>query len=149
MPTKNLTVRFIDSIDPPSSGRVEYWDEGRRASVCGFPSTGRKTWVVLYRHRGKVRRLTLGTYPTLPLADAREQAKDALRAAAKGKDPAGGKEGGTARRHVQGDGRGLYRAARQAEQAVMEAGPPGARPGLAAGARQSEARPEVRRRDVI
>jgi hypothetical protein len=91
MPTKHLTVRFIDSIEASSSGRVEYWDEGTPGFGLRVSETGRKTWVVLYRHLGKLRRLTLGTYPTLPLADAREQAKDALRAAAKGKDPAGEK----------------------------------------------------------
>jgi integrase len=92
MSTRNLTVRFIDSIDPPSSGRAEYWDEGTPGFGLRVAESGRRTWVVLYRHLGKVRRLTLGTYPTLPLADAREQAKDALRAAAKGKDPAGEKK---------------------------------------------------------
>jgi integrase len=92
MPTKNLTVRFIDSIESSSSGRVEYWDEGTPGFGLRVSETGRKTWVVLYRHLGKLRRLTLGTYPTLPLADAREQAKDALRSAAKGKDPAGEKK---------------------------------------------------------
>jgi len=90
MPTKNLTIRFIDSIAPPASGRVEYWDDSTPGFGLRVSDSGRKTWVVLYRH-GKVRRLTLGTYPTLPLADAREMAKDALRAAAKGKDPAGEK----------------------------------------------------------
>jgi integrase len=92
MPTKNLTVRFIDRIEASSSGRVEYWDEGTPGFGLRVSESGRKTWVVMYRHLGKVRRLTLGTYPTLPLADAREQAKDALRAAAKGKDPAGEKK---------------------------------------------------------
>ena len=90
MPTKNLTVRFIDSITPPASGRIEYWDESTPGFGLRVSDSGRKTWVVLYRF-GRVRRLTIGTYPTLPLADAREMAKDALRAAAKGRDPAGEK----------------------------------------------------------
>jgi len=44
----------------------------------------------MYRVRGdkRLRRATLGTYPTLTLADARDEARTDLRAAAKGRDPA-------------------------------------------------------------
>jgi integrase len=92
VPTKNLTVRFIDSIDPPPSGRVEYFDAGTKGFGLRVTAAGRMTWVVLYRYLGTKRRMTLGTYPTVTLADAREAAEDALRAAAKGKDPAGEKK---------------------------------------------------------
>jgi integrase len=53
-------------------------------------ASGRKTWVLMYRVRGdkRLRRATLGTYPILTLADARDQARADLRAAAKGRDPA-------------------------------------------------------------
>src|SRR5262245_16478146 len=91
MSTRNLTVRFIDSIKPPPAGRIEYWDAGTPGFGLRVTQSGRKSWVVMYRHQGRLRRLTLGTYPTLPLADARDQAKDTLRAAAKGKDLAGEK----------------------------------------------------------
>ena len=46
----------------------------------------------MYRHGGRLRRLTLGTYPPLTLADARAKAKDALRRAALGADPAAEKK---------------------------------------------------------
>ncbi len=92
MPRHNLTARFIDSIKPPAEGRTEYWD----ASTPGFglrvAPSGRKTWVVMYRAGGRLRRLSLGTYPALSLGSAREVAKDALRDVAKGKDPAGIKQ---------------------------------------------------------
>ena len=92
MPSKNFNVRTINSIKPPSSSRIEYWDDETHGFGLRVSQTGRKTWIVLYRHHGRLRRLTLGTYPPLSLADAREQAKDALRAAAKGKDPASEKQ---------------------------------------------------------
>jgi integrase len=41
----------------------------------------------MYRLGRKVRRLTLGRFPTLGLAEARDAARDALREAAKGEDP--------------------------------------------------------------
>jgi integrase len=55
-------------------------------------SNGAKSWVAMYRHQGRLRRLTLGAYPALPLADARRQAIAAFRAAAMGEDPAGAKQ---------------------------------------------------------
>src|SRR5215510_2798358 len=92
MPTKNLTVRFIDSIKPPATGRVEFFDKSTKGFGLRVSATGRMTWIVLYRHLGTKRRMTLGTYPTVTLAYARETAGDALRAAAKGKDPAAEKK---------------------------------------------------------
>lgn len=47
---------------------------------------------MFYRVHGRLRRFTLGTYPALSLADARDCAADALRAAAKGADPAAEKK---------------------------------------------------------
>jgi hypothetical protein len=42
----------------------------------------------MYRSGGRLRRLTLGTYPALSLADARQQAMTARHAVAHGEDPA-------------------------------------------------------------
>jgi hypothetical protein len=39
-------------------------------------SQGRKTWFVMYRSGGRLRRYTLGMYPVLSLADARAQAAE-------------------------------------------------------------------------
>ena len=58
------------------------------ASGSAFAESGRKTWVVMYRHGGRLRRLTLGTYPALSLSTARESAKNALADSAGGRDPA-------------------------------------------------------------
>lgn len=90
MPKHKLTTRYIDSIKPPKSARVEYWDAGTPGFGLRVAASGRKSWVLMYRVRGdkRLRRETLGTYPTLSLADARDQARADLRAAAKGQDPA-------------------------------------------------------------
>lgn len=55
------------------------------------PSGGR-SWAVRYRAAGKPRKLTLGAYPAIDLSHAREAAGEALRAAAKGDDPAADKQ---------------------------------------------------------
>src|SRR5207249_6714678 len=49
---------------------------------------GVKSWSVRYRAGREQRRLTLGGYPTLTLADARKRAKNALKLVADGADPA-------------------------------------------------------------
>src|SRR5438477_867409 len=51
-----------------------------------------KSWCGVYRHAGKPRRLTLGSYPPIALAEARDMARDALRDAQKGSDPGAQKQ---------------------------------------------------------
>jgi integrase len=94
MPTIKFTVRSLDALKPPATGRVEYWDADVPGLGLRMSDRGRKTWTLLYRAGGRQRRFTLGTYPALPLADARDKAKDALRAVAHGKDPAAEKKAG-------------------------------------------------------
>jgi len=98
MPRVEMTARFVKDVKPPKSGRVEYWDTkltglGLRVSELvpteeGPPKGGRKTWQVMYRHKNRLRRYKLGTYPVLSLADARDDGKAVLRAVARGEDPA-------------------------------------------------------------
>lgn len=88
MSGKKLTTRFVDSIKPPKSGRVEHWDAGTPGFGLRVSGSGRKTWVLMFRHRRRLRRLTVGTYPALSLAGARDKAKAALRQVADGHDPA-------------------------------------------------------------
>jgi hypothetical protein len=78
MPSINMTARAVETLPTPGAGQIEYWDAfnpgfGLRVSVGG-----RKAWVLMYRHGNAKRRLTLGTYPALSLADAREKAREAI-----------------------------------------------------------------------
>ena len=91
MPKCKFTARGIAAIKPPDSGQVDYWDTNRSGFILRVSYHGRKSWCVSYRHDGRKRRLTLGTYPALSLADAREKAEDALRDVAHGNDPAADK----------------------------------------------------------
>jgi integrase len=88
MPTLKMTDRSVAAIRPPVKGQADYWD----SKLPGFGirvSAGRKSWTLLYRHGATKRRLTLGTYPILPLADARELAEKALHGVQfAGRDPA-------------------------------------------------------------
>jgi len=92
MPKLKFTARGIAAIKPPKAGQADYWDASIPGFILRVSYAGRKTWGVVYRHEGRKRRLTLGTYPSLSLADAREMAKDALREVAHGNDPAADKQ---------------------------------------------------------
>ena len=88
MPIVNLTARSVDALKPHKTDQVDYRD----ASLPGFgirvSPGGRKSWIVVYRNNGRLRRLTLGVFPHVSLADARVRAKAALHGAAHGDDPA-------------------------------------------------------------
>lgn len=54
---------------------------------------GTKSWRVSYRHGGKQRQVVLGTYPNIPLLEARRLRDEARRLLAKGIDPSAHKRG--------------------------------------------------------
>ena len=83
-PLTDLTLR---KITPQRGTRVEIWDTHLPGFGMRMSETGVKTFVVMYRTGGVKRRLTLGRWPILPLAEAREKARDALKTAALGTDP--------------------------------------------------------------
>lgn len=91
MPNIKFTARGILAIKPPKVGRVEYWDNDMPGFGLRVSSGKIKTWVAMYRHQGRKRRHTLGTFPSLTLADAYEKARQSLNEAANGFDPAGEK----------------------------------------------------------
>lgn len=91
MPTVKLTARTVESIRPPSTGRLELFDEDLPGFCIRVTPNGRRSACVFYRVGPRLRRATLGTLPPLTLADARQLAREALRDAALGDDPAAGK----------------------------------------------------------
>jgi integrase len=92
MPTCSFTHRWIDTVKAPEKGQIDYFDERTTGLGLRISSAGRKSWFVMYRHAGRLRRYTIGTYPSLGLADAKERAKELLNDAAKGNDPAADKQ---------------------------------------------------------
>lgn len=86
---RNVTLTDVKlrSLKSGPSGRVEIWD----AQLPGFgvrvSPAGTKSFVLLYRMHGRSRRMTLGRYPQMMLADARAKARTALNAVLCGVDP--------------------------------------------------------------
>lgn len=95
MPSYKFTARSFPK--PPNSGQVDYWDETLPGFGMRVSSGGTRTWVVMYRYNGVKRRMKIGDAKTKGLADARDDAKEALRKAEKGLDPATEKRALTAR----------------------------------------------------
>ena len=85
----HFTDRALKAIKPPPRPKqVDYFDESLPGFGLRVSYNGRKSWIVLYRCHGVKGRLTLGRFDVLPLVDAREQARDGLKSAARGEDPA-------------------------------------------------------------
>ena len=82
-----LTELAIKAARATAGERAELWD-GR---VPGFgvrvSPNGIKAFILLYRCNGRARRMTLGRYPLISLAQARKHAMVALGDLARGIDP--------------------------------------------------------------
>lgn len=87
-----FSARWVATVKAPSQGQAEYVDTKPPRLGLRVTSGGRKTWVVLYRSGGRLRRLTLGTYPDLSLVEARKHAAIVRNAVAQGDDPAAQKQ---------------------------------------------------------
>jgi len=84
-------MRFTDKyIQGLKAKGVRY--DVREGNGNGFAircaTSGGKSWVYFYYFEGKKRRMTLGNYPALSLAEARKKHHQALTSLAKGIDPA-------------------------------------------------------------
>ncbi len=101
MATQRLTNQSVENAKPPVRGRLMIWDSviGDDATLPGsfglrVTERGVKSWVAMYRvdsaengSRKKQRFMTLGHFPATSLAQARENAREALKAAGRGIDP--------------------------------------------------------------
>jgi integrase len=92
MPRVKFTAQWAKGVKPPVQGRVDYFDTTPIADGISFGlrvSRGAKTWFALYRHKGRLKRLTIGRYPKFGLKDAREKVRPALAKILEGGDPQG------------------------------------------------------------
>jgi hypothetical protein len=92
MPKVNLTVSALRGLKPDPDRQIDYHDQTTTGFAVRVSPAGKKTFCVFYRMGRRLRRYTIGTYPKLSLADARDKAKKALRDAADGKDTAAEKK---------------------------------------------------------
>jgi integrase len=82
-----FTDRSILNLKAKSERYITWRDGGGGLGVRVSPQN-RKTFVYMYRANGKPRMMSLGTYPSLPLAEAHKKHGEAVAMLAKGIDPA-------------------------------------------------------------
>jgi integrase len=82
--TRVITDREVNSLKPKATSHKVGCGDGL---VLIVTPEGGKWWRLKYRYAGKERGFSLGTYPEVSLADAREAAKAARRKLVKGTDP--------------------------------------------------------------
>jgi integrase len=95
MAKRALTDAAIKRLKPPPKGQVDVFDRGYPGLALRLSYGGNRSWVVFYRHGGKLKRLRLGVYPALSLADAREAWRKAREEAQAGRDPSRVRHAGT------------------------------------------------------
>lgn len=64
-----FTNRVIESLRPKDK-RHDVWEDGRNGFGVRVSVKGRVSWQYMYRFDGKARRMTLGKFPAMGLADA-------------------------------------------------------------------------------
>ena len=97
---KRFTEQMIDRLRAPASGRLELKDALTPALILRVTDRGTKTFSAVYKvageggltasghpRTGKQHRVTLGRWPALRLAAARERAAEISAAAGEGRDP--------------------------------------------------------------
>ena len=83
-----LNASTLKALAPPPVGSVDHFDDLTPGLSLRITSNDVRTWTVFFRDKnGRQKRLTLGRYPAVTLADARELAREAQRSVAKGGDP--------------------------------------------------------------
>jgi len=97
---RRFTEQMLERLRPPTRGRIELGDEVVPGLVLRVTTSGVKSFSVIYKVpgeggvsesgrllAGKQHRVTLGQYPALGLAQAREQARELLGTVSEGRDP--------------------------------------------------------------
>lgn len=147
MPKLALTDAALQRLKKPPEGQVEYFDRGYPGLALRISYGGSRTFGYYYRYAGKLRRMTLGVYPSMTLANARDAWRKAREEVAAKRDPARARANETGAtdfsgvfeewlRRDQSENRSLPRIKRFIEQDVLPAW----------GARQIG---EIGRRDVL
>ena len=87
---RRLTARFVETASTVLD-RATHPDSSIRGLELRVTKLGRKSWALRYRRKsdGKLRRLTLGSFPAIGLEEARQTSKEHLAAIGRGADPAG------------------------------------------------------------
>ena len=87
MAKKHLTDAGVARYRAPRTGQTEIFDLGYPGLALRIGNGGAKSFVLFYRHDGGLVRRTLGRWPQVSLAKAREEWRRAREALADGRNP--------------------------------------------------------------
>ena len=73
----NFTKAVITAMVAPETGRIYLHDAKEAGLVLMITATGRKTFQLYKKHKGRPVRVTLGTWPEITVEQARKKARDA------------------------------------------------------------------------
>jgi integrase len=85
---KPFTAKMVEKIAPDPKGRREIPDGLLPGLYLVVQPSGAKSWAIRYRANGRPRKFTLGSFPKIELGEARDLAREHMRAISKGADPA-------------------------------------------------------------
>jgi integrase len=74
-----LSPKLIEHLKAPGPKRLDAWDIVLQCFGVRVSPGGRKTWFVIVRIDGRQKRVTIGTYPAISLAEARTEARKIVR----------------------------------------------------------------------
>ena len=81
-----ITKRTVDALRAESRERV-VWDDDIKGFGVRIHPSGKKVYIVKYRHRGRAVKTTIGPHGPVTPADARPRAAEIITAARTGRDP--------------------------------------------------------------
>lgn len=87
---KSLTDAFVKTVASPK--RIEIFDTSKSGLALRVNPSGYKSFFYRYRFGGKIKRFTIGSYPSVSLADARRRADELRVQVHAGGDPQGDKQ---------------------------------------------------------
>jgi hypothetical protein len=74
-----LSLKLVEHLKAPGPKRLDAWDTVLQCFGVRISPGGRKSWFVIVRVGGRQKRVTIGTYPAVALAEARAEARKIIR----------------------------------------------------------------------
>ena len=74
-----LSPKLVEHLKAPGPKRLDVWDTVLQGFGVRVSPAGRKSWFVIVRVGGRQKRVTIGTYPAVALAEARAEARKIIR----------------------------------------------------------------------
>jgi integrase len=84
---KSITPAAAQRFKLPKEGQVDHFDGSYPGFTVRVSAGGRKTLTYLYRHAGKLKRITFGIFPAMTLAEAHDKWREARDLVQAGRDP--------------------------------------------------------------